>query len=65
MFGIRIIPILLTCLFLAGCHKENGKHEYEMRLKFDNGDVFTDYGKMFEKRIHGRKYREQIHDAFN
>lgn len=65
MFGIRITPILLACLLLTGCHKENGRHDYEMRLTFDSGDVFTDYGRMYEKKIHGKKYRDKIHDAFN
>jgi hypothetical protein len=65
MFGIKIIPILLACLFLAGCHKENGKHDYKMQLLFDSGDIFTSNGKMYEKQIHGKKYRDKIHDAFN
>ncbi|MNU89640.1 hypothetical protein D3C71_794850 [compost metagenome] len=65
MFGIRIIPIFIACLLLAGCKKENGKHTYEMCLTFDSGDIFTDDGKMFEKHINGKKYRQQIHDAFN
>lgn len=65
MFGIRIIPILFVFLLLAGCHKENGRHTYEMRLTFDSGDVFTEYGIMYEKPMHGKKYRDKIHDAFN
>lgn len=62
---VRIIPIFIACLFLSGCKKENGRHDYEMRLTFDSGDVFTEYGKMYEKPIRGKKYRKKIHDAFN
>ncbi|MDR0801130.1 hypothetical protein [Fluviicola sp.] len=65
MFAIKILPVLFICLLLSGCNKENGKHDYEMRLMFDNGDIYTDSGKMYEKPMHGKKYREKIHDAFN
>ncbi len=65
MHLIRIMLILLAGLFFAGCHKENGKYEYEMKLLFDNGDVLTDSGKIFEKFRKSKKYKEQIHDAFN
>lgn len=62
---MRILPILFACLFLAGCHKENGRHTYQLQLLFDSGDVFTDEGIMYEKKMHGKKYRDKIHDAFN
>lgn len=65
MYSIRLVPILFTCFLLFGCHKENGKHEYEMQLLFDSGDIFTDTGKIFEKYKKSKKYNEQIHDAFN
>ncbi len=65
MFGIRIMTILLIGLFISGCHKENGKREYEMQLLFDSGDVFNDAGKIFEKYKKSKKYNEQVHDAFN
>ncbi len=65
MLGIRMMPFLLICLFLCGCKKENGKHTYEMRLIFDSGDVFTDYGKIEEKSLKRRKGQELYVDVFN
>jgi hypothetical protein len=67
MFRIRLIPVFIICslLTVTGCKKENGKHSYEMKLMFDNGDVFKDSGIMYEKPIHGKKYRDKIHHAFN
>lgn len=67
MFRIRLIPLFIVFFLFAviGCKKENGKHTYEMSLMFDNGDVFKDYGIMYEKPIRGKKYRDKIHDAFN
>lgn len=66
MSGVRIIiSILLTSLFLFGCHKENAKHDYKMQLVFDSGDVFTDYGKIQEKKIKQRKGQEVHVSIFN
>lgn len=65
MFGIRIIPFLLVCLLLTSCKKENWKHEYEMRLVFDSGDVFTDSGKIQEKKLKRRRGQELYIDVFN
>ncbi len=65
MFEIRIIPFLLVFIFLSGCHKENAKHDYEMRLMFDSGDIFTDNGKIFEKNLKRRKGQEIHVDVFN
>ncbi|MDR0803228.1 hypothetical protein [Fluviicola sp.] len=67
MFGIRIIPFLLvfTCVFLSGCHKENGKHTYEMRLMFDSGDVFTSSGTIAENKLKRRRGQELIVHVFN
>ncbi len=65
MFGMRIISFLLICVFLAGCHKENGKHEYEMRLLFDSGDVFTSNGTIRENKLKRRKGQELYIDMFN
>ena len=60
MFGIRVIPILLVCVLLVGCHKENGKHDYEMRLLFDSGDVFTSIGTIAENKLKRRRGQELI-----
>jgi hypothetical protein len=57
MFRI-IILLLLSCFVFSGCKKENGKHEYEMILTFDSGDVFSDHGKIFEKSLKRRKEQE-------
>ena len=65
MFRIRIILVFSACLLLAGCKKENGRHMYEMRLVFDSGDVFTEYGKIFEKYRNNQKYKQQIKDGFS
>ncbi|MNU89643.1 hypothetical protein D3C71_794880 [compost metagenome] len=65
MLGFRIIPILLISTFLSGCHKENAKHDYEMRLMFDSGDIFTDSGKIYEKKLKRRKGQELHVDVFN
>ncbi len=65
MFKIKIIPFLLFFLLLTGCKKENWKHEYEMRLVFDSGDVFTDSGKIQEKKLKRRKGQELYVDVFN
>jgi hypothetical protein len=65
MFKIRIIPIFIICSILAGCKKENGKHDYEMRLAFDSGDVFTESGKIQEKKLERRKGQELYVDVFN
>ena len=65
MLGVRIIFVFITCLLLAGCKKENGRHVYEMRLVFDSGDVFTEYGKIFEKYRNNQKYKQQIKDGFS
>lgn len=65
MFRIKIIPFVLFFLLISGCHKENGRHVYEMRLTFDSGDVFTDYGKIFEKYRNNQKYKGQIKDGFS
>ncbi|MDR0803230.1 hypothetical protein [Fluviicola sp.] len=64
MIGIRIIPLLLVCALLAGgCHKENGKHKYELRLLFDSGDVFLNTGVIKEKS-RDNKYRGFYVDVF-
>ena len=65
MFGIRVIPILLVCVLLVGCHKENGKHDYEMRLLFDSGDVFTSIGTIAENKLKRRRGQELIVHVFN
>ena len=65
MFKFNIISILFLCLFIAGCNKENGKHEYEMQLLFDSGDIFTEDGKIFEKFRKNKKYQEQIKDGYS
>lgn len=65
MFKLRIVPILLLIILLTGCKKENGKHEYEMRMVFDSGDVFTDSGIIQEKKLTRRKDQEIYIDVFN
>ncbi len=64
MLRLIIAAILLTCL-LPGCHKENGKRDYEMQLIFDSGDIFTDTGKIFEKSLKRRKGQEIHANIFN
>ncbi|WP_343747850.1 hypothetical protein [Fluviicola sp.] len=51
-----IIPFIAICLFLSGCHKENGKRRYEIQLLFNNGDVLKDYGTVTEKEANVKKY---------
>ena len=48
-FGI--IPFIIICFLISGCHKENGKHEYEMQLLFDNGQILKDQGIVAENKL--------------
>ncbi|WP_343636326.1 hypothetical protein [Fluviicola sp.] len=56
MLRLGIIPFIAFCLFISGCHKENGKREYEIKLLFDNGDILTDVGTVTEKETTVKKY---------
>lgn len=56
MFKFGIIPFIAICLFISGCHKENGKREYEIQLLFDNGDVLKDVGTVTEKESKVKNY---------
>ena len=47
---------MAICLFLSGCRKENGKHDYEIQLLFDNGDILKDHGTVTEKETIVKKY---------
>ena len=46
-----LISLLFIGFFVSGCRKENGKHEYEMQLLFDNGEVDKDEGIVSEKKL--------------
>src|SRR4051794_39157725 len=56
MLKFVIIPFIAICLFISGCHKENGKREYEIQLLFDNGDILKDYGTVTEKEKKVKNY---------
>lgn len=56
MVKFGIIPLIACCLFISGCHKENGKHDYEIQLLFDNGSILTDVGTVTEKETIVKKY---------
>jgi hypothetical protein len=51
MLRFGIIPIIIICFLVYGCHKENGKHDYEMQLLFDNGTVLKDQGIVAENKL--------------
>ncbi len=51
MLRIGIISCIVICFLISGCKKENGKHEYEMQLLFDNGEVYKDKGIVSEKKL--------------
>ena len=56
MFKFGIVPFIAICLLLSGCRKENGKHNYEIVLLFDNGDILRDVGDVTEKGARLKKY---------
>lgn len=51
MLRLIIVTFLFTGFFVSGCRKENGKHEYEMQLLFDNGESYKDHGIVSEKKL--------------
>ena len=57
MLKLGIISLIAICLFISGCHKENGKHPYEIQLLFDNGDVIKDQGIATENKL--KKYNNR------
>ena len=48
---LGVLSVIGVGFFVSGCSKENGKHEYEMQLLFDNGEVDKDEGIVSEKKL--------------
>lgn len=57
-----LYTFLIVLLF--SCHKENAKHEYEMTLSFQTGDVWKSDGRIFEKKKRYKKYEIELKKAY-
>jgi hypothetical protein len=59
----RIVFLIGFLLNVNACKKENAKHEYEMTLFFETGDVWRSTGRIFEKDKRYKKYEEELKSA--
>lgn len=62
---MKIVLLSWMVLLLIACHKENAKHEYELVLSFETGDVWMSKGRIFEKDKRYKKYEDELKKALD